>query len=62
MLPRWQDRWTLGVGLTLPQAQISYDRFQVIAMANEAMELVRRAGMRDDAPPLRSVLGSNDVS
>ena len=60
MLPRWQHRRTLDVGLTPLQAQISYDRFQVIAMANEAMELVRRGEMRDDAPALRSVLGSND--
>ncbi len=26
----------------LPQAQISYDRFRVVAMANEAMDEVRR--------------------
>ena len=49
-----------GVGLALPQAQISYDRFHVVAMANEAMDQVRRAEMRDDAPAVRSALGSND--
>jgi transposase len=31
-----------GVALALPHAQISYDRFHVIAMANEAMDGVRR--------------------
>jgi len=49
-----------GVGLALPQAQISYDRFHVIAMANEAMDQVRRAEMQDDAPAVRSALGAND--
>jgi transposase len=29
-----------GVGLALDQAQISYDRFHVIAMAKEAMDEV----------------------
>jgi len=49
-----------GAGLALPQAQISYDRFHVVAMANEAMDQVRRAEMRDDAPAVRSALGDND--
>jgi transposase len=49
-----------GVGLALPQAQISYDRFHVIAMANEAMDQVRRTEMQDDAGAVRSALGSND--
>jgi transposase len=49
-----------GTGQALPQAQISYDRFHVIAMANEAMDLVRRAEMRDEAPAVRSALGAND--
>ena len=31
-----------GVAQALPQAQISYDRFHVVAMANEAMDEVRR--------------------
>jgi transposase len=34
-----------GVALALPQAQISYDRFHVIAMANQAMDGVRRQEM-----------------
>jgi transposase len=49
-----------GVGLALPQAQISYDRFHVVAMANEAMDQVRRAEMQDDAPAVRTALGAND--
>ena len=35
-----------GATLALPQAQISYERFHVIAKANEATDLVRRAEMR----------------
>lgn len=49
-----------GAGMALPKAQISNDRFHVVAMANEAMDLVRRAEMRDDAPAVRSALASND--
>ena len=49
-----------GVGLALPQAQISYDRFHVVAMANEAMDQVRRAEMQDDVPTVREALGGND--
>jgi transposase len=49
-----------GVALALPEAQISYDRFHVIAMANEAMDLVRRSEMRDDAPAVRQALGDNN--
>ena len=50
-----------GVGIALPQAQISYDPFHVIAMAHEAMDLVRRAEMREDAPAVRKALGQNDL-
>lgn len=49
-----------GTAMALPHAQISYDRFHVIAMANEAMDLVRRAEMREDAPVVRAALGDND--
>ena len=49
-----------GAALALAQAQISYDRFHVIAMATEAMDLVRRAEMRQDAPAVRAALGDND--
>ena len=36
-----------GVGLALPEAQISYDRFHVVKMAIEAMDEVRRAELRE---------------
>ena len=37
-----------GVGLALPNAAISYDRFHVVAMAVDAMDKVRQAAMRDE--------------
>ena len=49
-----------GVGLALPNALISYDRFHVVAMANEAMDQVRQAEMRDDAPGVTRALGTAD--
>jgi transposase len=49
-----------GVGLALPVAQISYDRFHVVAMAMEAMDQVRRAEMTDDTQAVRAAIGSND--
>ena len=49
-----------GVGLALPQAQISYDRFHVIAMANEAMDEVRRQEMKQEPQALKQALGGND--
>lgn len=49
-----------GAAVALPHAQISYDRFHVIAMASQAMDQVRRAEMRDDAPAVRAALGDND--
>lgn len=48
-----------GVGMALPGAQISYDRFHVVAMAGEAMEEVRRAEMTADAAAVRSALGNS---
>ncbi|MCW8174513.1 ISL3 family transposase [Verminephrobacter aporrectodeae] len=47
-----------GVGLALPQAQISYDRFHVVAMAMDAMDQVRRTEMAQDAPAVRVALES----
>ncbi|MCW8205161.1 ISL3 family transposase, partial [Verminephrobacter aporrectodeae] len=47
-----------GVGLALPQAQISYDRFHVVAMAMDAMDQVRRTEMAQDAPAVREALES----
>jgi transposase len=49
-----------GAALVLPQAQISYDRFHVVAMAIEAMDQVRRAEMAQDAPAVRSALRAAD--
>jgi transposase len=46
-----------GVALALPKAQISYDRFHVIAMANDAMDQVRREEMRTDAQAVREAAG-----
>ena len=47
-----------GVGLALPQAQISYDRFHVIAMANEAMDEVRRQEMKQEPQALKQAPGA----
>ena len=49
-----------GVALALPQAQISYDRFHVIAMANEAMDGVRRQEMRTQPQAVKNALGDNE--
>ena len=49
--------YALGVAKALPQAQISYDRFHVIAMAMEAMDQVRRQEMADDPTLVRQALG-----
>ena len=45
-----------GAGLALPNAAISYDRFHVVAMANEAMDEVRRAEMSEDASAVHAAL------
>jgi transposase len=52
--------YTKGAGLALPNAAISYDRFHVVAMANEAMDQVRRAEMSDDAPAVQAALEGQD--
>ena len=49
-----------GVGMALAQAQISYDRFHVVAMANEAMDEVRRAEMSSQPQAVKEALGDND--
>ena len=49
-----------GVSLALPNAQISYDRFHVIAMANEAMDGVRRQEMSTQPQAVKEALGDND--
>lgn len=52
--------YTKGVGKTLPQAAISFDRFHVVALANEAMDAVRREEMRTQPVAVREALGSTD--
>ena len=49
-----------GVALALPQAQISYDRFHVIAMAGDAMDGVRRLEMKEEPQAVKEALGDND--
>ncbi len=49
-----------GVAQALPQAQISYDRFHVVAMANEAMDEVRREETRTQPQSIKAALGNND--
>ncbi len=48
------------VGMALPQAQISYDRFHVIAMASEAMDGVRRQEMSSQPQAVKEAMGDND--
>lgn len=48
-----------GVGLGLPQAQISYDRFHVVAMANEAMDGVRRLEMKQEPQAVEQAMGDS---
>jgi transposase len=49
-----------GVTQALPNAQISYDRFHVVAMANEAMDAVRREEVRTQPQSIKAALGNND--
>ncbi len=54
--------YALGVAKALLQAQISYDRFHVIAMAMEAMDQVRRQEMADDPTRIPLFGGVNSPS
>jgi len=49
--------YALGVQQSLPKAQISYDRYHVVALANQAMDEVRRAEWRHDAQEVQQALG-----
>lgn len=49
-----------GVAKTLPQAAISFDRFHVVALANEAMDAVRREEMRTQPAAVSEALGGTD--
>ena len=48
-----------GIGQSLPNAQISYDRFHVVALANAAMDEVRREEMRTSAAAVREAVGAD---
>lgn len=48
-----------GVTENLPKAQISYDRFHVIALANTAMDEVRREEMRTRPKVVRAAMGED---
>ena len=50
--------YTKGVSEALPQARISFDRFHVIALANEAMDTVRRDEMREQPGSVRAAMGT----
>lgn len=47
-----------GIAQSLPNAQISYDRFHVVALANVAMDEVRRDEMRTSAQAIRKAAGT----
>lgn len=49
-----------GVAQASPQAPISYDRFHVLAMANEAMDEVRRNETSTRPQSIQAALGDND--
>lgn len=49
-----------GVAQALPNAQISYDRYHVVAMANEAMDAVRREETNTRPQSIKAALGDND--
>lgn len=46
-----------GAKESLPQAQISYDRYHVVALANKAMDEVRRAEWQGEARQVEQELG-----
>ena len=47
-----------GVGMALPNAQISHDRYQVVAMAVDAMDKVRQAETREEPKAVAQALGT----
>ncbi len=49
-----------GIGQSLPHAQISYDRFHVVALANAAMDEVRREELRHSAAAVRKAAGTHN--
>jgi hypothetical protein len=49
-----------GIEKSLPNAQISYDRYHVVALANKAMDEVRKAEWKDDSQRVLEQLGELD--
>jgi transposase len=49
--------FALGIAKSLPNAQISYDRFHVVALANKAMDEVRSAEWKTEAQLVQKELG-----
>lgn len=49
--------FALGIGKSLPNAKISYDRFHVVALANEAMDEVRSTEWKAEAELVQQALG-----
>ena len=49
-----------GIAQALPTAQVSYDRFHVVALANTAMDEVRREEMRSAAAAVRAAAGTGN--
>jgi len=50
-----------GITASLPNAQISYDRFHVVALANKAMDKVRNAEWATESQRVREELGELDA-
>ena len=50
-----------GIGKSLPNAQISYDRYHVLALANKAMDEVRTAEWKDESQRVLEELGELDA-
>lgn len=50
-----------GIGESLPNAQISYDRYHVVALANKAMDEVRIAEWKDESRRVHAELGELDA-
>ena len=46
--------------MALPNAQISYDRYHVVAMTNEAMDKVRQVELRDEPQAVAKALGTSE--
>ena len=50
-----------GIGASLPNAQISYDRFHVVALANQAMDEVRSSEWKTESRRVHEALGALDA-